>query len=440
MQKGTKYEPGDPLRPNRFFPVVALIYFGIGSLPTWGYTLGLGLDDVDLTGLWTLIVVGLLAYLIGIKFGGRKREADVTPTALGGAISIAREGQRSILFASFAVLVGGLATYAGYKMNGFIPIFADNVDEARFFFKTPPYVGPLYSLNVVAAAFTTLTIMRNRRMSPRMVFAGILLAANVFLIIALGSRTGLLFALGCPILAYSYLVKRLTLRRLAVFALVGFLGFSFLSVLRNSGGINGVSGWLETQDAFFLGSPYLSLIYEPPRFTLETMQVFFENIPNPIPPFHGAFIGVEFLTLLPGFKVNANMLTIFFFDSVGLWAESGRPPGIFGVGYADFLLPGVIVYLLSWGLVLGKSYRRLVARPGLRRAFVHSFLLLWLTFGLYGMGIPNVEFFVELSIFVVAAEYISARSQNTPMSWVARGFVLLLTIVGVSSSIYQLVS
>jgi len=419
------------------FPVICIIYFLIGSLPPLGYRGAVSIGKVNLLRIWLIIILGLSVYILTIKIIVNKKVSFNQAVYKKERLNVS-----NLYFVSyFSILVGSLALLASYKSNGFVPLFAGDISTLRFEFKTPKYVGPLFALNEISCVLLIIQILSSSGSAVRKLHLFTLVLVNTFYVIAFGSRTGLLFELGLPLIFYHYRIRKVPAIKFILALLFGFFGFAALSFVRGLsvfGHIENYITFMYDHDLIYADNLLLTLLYATPRMTVETMDVFLRYIPQDVAPFMGRFMLSEISTLFPGYRINANALTVLFFNRVGLWATSGRPPSVFGISYADGLMFGVIIYMIFWGYVIGRLYRAVAKGGGILETLLYGYTLIFLLLSIYGMGVPSVQFLLESSVIIT---FLSFVLSDFKISLFYAGFYIFFGVAvsaGIISSILTL--
>jgi len=347
----------DLFAPHVAFPLVFALLYGAGSL-WFAYVR----DPARVLPLYPFYFAGLLAFWGGLfSVALLKGRSSVVVAPQPGWIA-RRLALATILLFALSVLA---TTFILFKAG--IPILRSDAETARTLV-LPQVGGYVYYLARTIAVPALLAIvylfLHSHRLSRpvRLFWLGVA-GLGLLALVASGYRNGAIMVLLTALIAYSYLVRRVTVWQAAI-------SISFLVILLAAYGFFRARGGIAWDVVGVVRQLFSEVAVVPYNFA--TIR---DNVPSVIGFFYGRGMLLSFLALAPG---EQQVLGPLLKDRLGLdYAGGGFAPSILGGFYLEFGWVSLVVGMFLCGLILALLYRRLRERPAEYPALFYSFTLVY---------------------------------------------------------------
>ncbi len=356
------------------FPIAYTVWFALGSLTLF--------DDrnskvLEYSGL------GLACYLAGVLLTGWGSARRPPRPAF-------RNEWESARFWPVMGTLGAAALLSYLYIVSQVGIVALDPDAAERRLELVKY-GAIEAV-LFTASWTILILVtaqlwtrRDSRLIRRLGWLGCGLIG--LMLLSLGSRGYLFVPVLAAVVARHYLHKKFHILKLALLAVVIFMGLSFYGYTRDAtlsqGGLS-LKGDNAAQLAIF-PAVYAYLYVRQP---VETLQEVIRVIPRTVPYQNGLLTFDALRTLLPG---HHEMSDMFFKQILGSdFVGGGQPATLLGPLYADFGLLGILVGMFVVGIVVARTHAWMLAGPTVFRVVIYAWLMQTVLFSLFGALIPYI--------------------------------------------------
>lgn len=372
----------DPLSPAVAFPLLALAWFGLASIPLLSDREG-ERPPMPLAA-WLVVAPALGAYAAGAAgFPFGSKTAPAPRKALPAHAALAFEPRR--LFAALAAIttVSGAALVLVWARRG-LPFVSGTMEEMRLGAISSGYER-FVGLGVVPVAILVFAHAATRPPGTKLERKFVALAAIALLLLALtGGRGFVAIPIGAGIFLRHHLRKPFTLAQLAgIGALFAFFAAAYLVARGMSHyGIAYYAEYLRT--ITLLPEPLAPLA--PVVLGVRAGPVAFGDVlavvPREVPFQGGRFLVAPLVSFLPGHQewAPAFIQRVLRHDFPGF----GEPATLFGSFYLDFGVPGVLAGSFATGLSWRFLRRRFDAHRDLFHAILVSLAGVFILFSLYG--------------------------------------------------------
>jgi oligosaccharide repeat unit polymerase len=238
------------------------------------------------------------------------------------------------------------------------------------------------------------------RMVKFFCYAGV--AVSFLLLLSLGGRSYLIVPLLTTLVVRHYAKRRLAIGKLAVVSVALFCGLSLFGYVRDTA-LNG-SGFGE--DRMGIPGAVVPFIYAYlyVRYPVATFRDITTIVPEKIPYQHGALSLGPLATLLPGHHEQSDM---FFKSILGSdFLGAGQPATLLGPLYADAGLPGIMVGVFLFGLLISRAYTWMLEEPTIIRVLLYAWGMQTLLLSLFANLFPYITtlwipaFWIVLHLFL----------------------------------------
>jgi oligosaccharide repeat unit polymerase len=291
-----------------------------------------------------------------------------------------------------------------------IPILRSDVETARTLV-LPQVGGYVYYLARTIAVPALLAIiylfLHFRHLSgPGRLFWAAVAGLGLLALAAFGYRNGVVLVLLTALVAYSYLVRRVTVWQAAVSISALLILVAAYGLFRAQGGI----AW----DVAGVGRQLVSEVAVVP-FNFATIL---DNVPTEIDFFCGRGMLLSFLALAPG---EQPVLGPLLKDRLGLdYAGGGFAPSILGGFYLEFGWVSLVAGMFLYGMLLAFLYRRLREQPAEYPVLFYSFVLVYSLIAIRTGLLTDIFAVWVLVVLSLVHIYCRKSPRLTLKPWLAR--------------------
>jgi oligosaccharide repeat unit polymerase len=391
----------DVFSPYIAFPMFYFFLYGIGSL-RWIYE-----DYPNVYKSLIYAIIGMISYFAGAIF----IEISWEKNKFKNKIKILWKKNRLIIINILYFALGILAIFIIYSKIG-IPMLSVRVlDKESHLQGVSGYIIFLIRFIPIGALFIfTYLFTAGIKKSVLLQLALIILFSAVSLMA--GSRNILFFFLMSLILIYHYAVRPFSLSRafviLAVF-MVSLFFVGFFRAIRSyeiPPSIMFIRNELQLENMFLIFVMHSALAFS--SYARGFMDIL-NLIPNSMQFFYGKISLITLSTFLPGKQYTFGEILKSSLDLK--YPGGGLNPTLLGELYGDFGILGIVFLMALYGLILNRSYKKIMEQRGptniIIYAFLYSSILLGTLTGLYsqamfifhGLVIFATIFFISKRIY-----------------------------------------
>jgi oligosaccharide repeat unit polymerase len=253
--------------------------------------------------------------------------------------------------------------------------------------KYGPVEAVLFTASWTILVLVTAQLWSQREPSTRRRVAWLGLLAVAVILLSLGSRGYLFVPALTAVIGSHYLRKRFHILTLALIGVMVFMSLSFYGYTRDS---TLTTGTFSVKDGNATQLAILPLVYAYLYVSqpVETLHDVTQVIPRTIPYQRGMLTFDALRTLLPGHHEMSDMFFKQILDSD--FVGGGQPATLLAPLYGDFGLIGVLVGMFLVGVIVTRTYARMLARPNVFRILIYAWVMQTVLFSLFGALIPYI--------------------------------------------------
>lgn len=406
-----RHPNADGFAPEHGFPVLYLIWFGLGSMNLVAPDPDAPLWDYIPADLWVYAGAGIAAYCLGIFVLPRARPTCVQPHAWREQVDRWNHGHALLVGVGLLGLIAG--SYLALAAQGSLALLSDDPGAARVEWQGPRIVWSVYhSALLTYVPLALLYVWARSNVSTwlrRFVYCSI--AVLLVMTLMFGNRSGVFEPALLAFVTYHYVRRPVTLRTQIA------LGVSAIVLLSVGGIYRDMKQWGPTYIARIVtwGFPIWSLpftyMYSYVRDGVMTLQRLREIVPAFSDFSFGAVNFAAFAAVLPGHQESADMIfkRLLMSEFVGF----GQPATVLGPMYVDGGIVAVIAGMFLFGLLCRFVHTRMQLHPTPFRILLHVWMVRVGVLGLFAGLLPALTtVFVPLLTYVLVM--ILSTGQRSP--------------------------
>jgi len=418
------------------FPALLLIFFGFVLLITgirkptadlfspvriyliiWSVTVGTSM--LYLSGLqqrwdghmWTVISVSAISYVGGvylIYFIAPRKGKSIGELIKNWTPKIDWDVHRlsSAIIVLFLIGISALAIEA-YFCGG-LPFLQKDVWVARGEFGVfGIHLLTLTLRDVLIAVAIYFVIQKKTKKRFLDVIIALIFLFSFLILLATANRGDVLFPLIIIIVMLWYLKKRISLKKLTVYALIFFIAFISIGLLRER---QGFSDFLYTYAEMRIPAKYsaITLPYTYISMNFENLQNFINN-----KALHLAYGGHTFQPLLAIVRLES----LISEESIdGIWKSLQY--SVFTTGsylrtfYADFGFVGIVILPFLIGWIMGLTYYKMMTKKKIIYIVFHSFFTFAIILSFFSCFFSRLNFLSNLGVMYIVNLYCKKSSST----------------------------
>ncbi|MDL1959213.1 MAG: oligosaccharide repeat unit polymerase [Deltaproteobacteria bacterium] len=396
----------DIFSPALFFPFMFILVFYGGYFFTQCYLQFLG-EKISF-GQWYYYSLSLSSYLIGVFTYAFYIKIKSGRFRLGSIVSDSRFW---IFIWSIFIIAFLSLTYRLYKVG--IPFLSYEPECGRMTtnLAISGYVSVLsLSLEVVLVFCLIYRWILHKKGTVAQIAINLLIGLSFIGLLLTASRNRIFIPVAIFLVCYHYLVKRFSMKRLAIYGIVLLSIFTAYGWARSLSIPDRFSGW---GDVFGV-SPRMSSLTVPLILPIMNPSLMFYHITSAIPegvPYqYGSFLLSGIVAVLPGYQPSQGVMIK---DILNISSPNPIAISMLGTFWVDFGLIGLIIGMWSVGFILRFLYLKMVS-SGYRLSFtiLYAYFLVYFTLTLYSGFLEGFTDIWFPFLFFIGAKFIEQKPRQ----------------------------